>query len=249
MNIISNDKLIKRNSRIAQITGLVGMGVLVVSMVLLFKYNQNPTFLNISWGLILAGFILSQVGIYFTNRWGRHPRPDEHLNMALKGLGSDYNLYHYKTPTPHLLVGPAGIWVLLPRHQRGTIVYEKGRLKQRNLGFIQGYLKIFGQEGIGRPDLEAVMEVDAVKKFLKKKLGDAEIPPIQVALIFTDERAFLETEESPIPVMPPKKLKEFIRRAAKQKPITTLKLSEIQAVFDEGKSVKRLISEEEVSEE
>ena len=249
MNIISNDKLIKRNSRIAQITGLVGMGVLVVSMVLLFKYNQNPTFLNLSWALILAGFILSQVWIYFTNRWGRRPRPDEHLNLALKGLGSNYNLYHYKTPTSHLLVGPAGIWVLLPRHQRGKIVFEKGRFKQKNLGFIQGYLKIFGQEGIGRPELEAVMEVDAVKKFLKKKLGEVEIPPVQAALIFTDERAFLEIEEAPLPIMPPKKLKEFIRRAAKQKPITALKLSEIQAVFDEGKNVKHLIVEEEASEE
>ena len=249
MNIISNDKLIKRNSRIAQITGLVGMGVLVVSMVLLFKYNQNPQIINISWGLILAGFILSQVGIYFTNRWGRRPRPDEHLNMALKGLGGNYNLYHYKTPTPHLLVGPAGIWVLLPRHQRGTIVFEKGRFKQRNLGVVQGYLRIFGQEGLGRPELEATMEVDAIKKFLKKKLGDVEIPPVQAAIIFTDDRAILEADEAPIPVMPPKKLKEFIRKAAKQKPITALKLSEIQAVFDQGKSEKRIVPEEEASEE
>lgn len=35
---------------------------------------------------------------------------------------------------------------------------------------MQSYMRIFGQEGIGRPDLEAETEVAAIKNFLAKKM-------------------------------------------------------------------------------
>ena len=73
---------------------------------------------------------------------------------------------------PHLLLGPSGIWVLLPRHQTGKIIYQKGRFKQKGGGILQGYLRMFAQEGMGRPDLELEGEIDAVKRFIKKKLPE-----------------------------------------------------------------------------
>ena len=56
-------------------------------------------------------------------------------------------------PTAHLLVGPVGVWVLMPRHQAGRITYDenKNRWRQKGGNF---YLKIFAQENLGRPDLE-----------------------------------------------------------------------------------------------
>jgi hypothetical protein len=229
MNIISNDKLIRRNARIAQITGLGGLVVLVFGMYILFT---RPNDFTLIWGTVIAGFILSQVGIFFTNRWGRVPRPDQHLDMALKGLDSNYSLYHYRGPTPHLLVGPAGLWVLIPHYQRGKITYEKGRYRQKGGGFMLGYLRIFGQEGIGRPDLEAESEKEALIKFLKKKMPDKELPPVQAALVFTDERAELETDEAPIPTITAKKLKEFIRKKAKSKSLTLDRIREIRETLE-----------------
>src|SRR4030065_1166954 len=114
MNIIRNEKLIKRNSRIAQITVVAGLAVLAAGMFISFRYKEQVT---LSMGALLVGFLLSQIGIYFSNRWGRRPRPDELLDQSLKGLDSKFTLYHYSTPVAHLLLGPAGVWLLLPYHQ------------------------------------------------------------------------------------------------------------------------------------
>ena len=229
MNIISNDKLIRRNARIAQITGLGGLVVLLIGIYVLFT---RPNEIAIIWGTVIVGFMLSQVGIFFTNRWGRVPRPDQHLNSALKGLDSNYSIYHYLSPTPHLLVGPAGVWTLITHYQHGTITYERGRYRQRGGGFVLGYLKVFGQEGIGRPDLEVETEKEAVTKFLKKRMPDKEIPPVQAALVFTDERANLETDDAPMPTLTSKKLKEFIRKTAKAKPLSTVHIREIREALE-----------------
>jgi hypothetical protein len=174
---------------------------------------------------LLVGFALSQVGIYFGNRWGRRPRPDELINQSLKGLDGRYSLYHYQSPSSHLLVGPAGVWAILPRHQRGKISFEKGRWRQRG-GNI--YLKIFAQEGIGRPDLEINSELDSAKQYLSKLFPDEEIPEINAVLVFTNDRAEVQADNAPIPTLHIKKLKEFIRKHAKSKPVSTEKIKVIQ---------------------
>jgi hypothetical protein len=243
MNIISNDKLIVRNGRIAQFTGLGGLAVLLIGMYVLFT---KPNEFTIIWGTVVAGFILYQVGIYFTNRWGRVPRPDQHLNSALKGLDGSYSIYHYRTPTAHFLVGPAGLWVLLPHYQRGTISYEKGKYRQTGGGFMLGYLKIFGQEGLGRPDLEADGEKESITKFLKKKMPDKELPPVQAVLVFTDERVEINTDNAPVPTLQSKKLKEFIRKAAKTKPLSADRIREVREALE---GTTQLLTEKEESGE
>ncbi|MDX1437131.1 MAG: hypothetical protein R3335_09985, partial [Anaerolineales bacterium] len=120
MRIVSNDGLIKRNARIGQFASIVGLLVLGGGLFISF---QAPEQFTLSWGALLIGFVLSQVGLYFTNRWGRSPRPDEELSKALKGLTQEYTLYHYSTPARHVLLGPAGIWVLSAHQQNGEITY------------------------------------------------------------------------------------------------------------------------------
>ena len=184
MNIVIDEKLIKRNAKIGQILTIVSLVTLGAGMFITF---QRPDFLIASISALLVGFLLSQIGIYFTNRWGRSPRPDEQISQALKGLDKRYVLYHYQTPASHVLVGPAGVWVLIPKHQRGTITYSKNRWRQSGGGFIQSYLKIFAQEGIGRPDLEIQTDIESLTKYLRKNIpGDTEIPDIQAALIFSN---------------------------------------------------------------
>lgn len=230
MNIVTNEKLIKRNTRIAQISGLAGMGVLIAGMFILFRYPEQ---VMLTWLTVLGGFLLSQVGIYFTNRFGRRPRPDEMINSALKGLDSNYTIYHYKTPTPHLLVGPAGIWAIVPRYQKGLITYDNGRYRQKTRSFLQGYMRIFGQEGLGRPELEVESEKESITRFLAKKLPDVELPPVQAALVFTSDQAVLENvNEAPNPTVPVKKLKEVVRKAAKTKSMGMDKVRKINEVFE-----------------
>jgi hypothetical protein len=235
MNVITNQALIRRNARIAQFSGLAGLAVLLGGMYFLFV---QPEQFAIIWVMVLLGFILSQVGIYFTNRWGRRPRPDERLNQALKGLDHNYTLYHYTSPTGHLLVGPAGVWVLLPRYQRGTITYDKGRWRQKGGGIGLAYMKFFGQEGLGRPDLEINAEVDSVEKFLKQHMSEEELPPVQAVLIFTNEKVNLQdVDDAPTPTMLPKKLKEFIRKQVKARPVSMDKIRKTKDAL-EGPAMK-----------
>ena len=231
MRIVSNEALIRRNARIGQFTSLAGLVVLGGGLYISFR---NPEQFALSWGALLMGFALSQIGLYFTNRWGRQPRPDEQLNQALKGLSRSYTLYHYQTPASHLLVGPAGVWVLLPRGQAGTITYERGRWRQKGGGFGLLFRKIFAQEGLGRPDLEVQGEVAAVQRMLNKTLDQEKSPPIQAALVFTSPAAELQADNAPIPTLPAKKLKEFIRKQAKEKRLSVEKAQKIQEVFEEA---------------
>jgi hypothetical protein len=228
MKVFTNDRLIKRNGRLGQVATISGLLVLVGGMFVSFRY---PNFAGYAWVALLLGFALSQLGLYFGNRWGRRPRPDELIDQGLKGLNDQYSIYHYMTPVSHLLVGPSGLWVILPYYQVGTIVYEKGRWKQKGGGFMQRYLRAFAQEGVGRPDIEAPSEVQSIIKFLNKRLPDRDHPEVTPALVFTNDKVNLEVEDAPILTLPLKKLKETVRKAAKEKIITSGEIQEINELF------------------
>jgi len=231
MNIYRNEKLIKRNARIAQVSMLAGLAVLGAGMVISFR---NPDQFNLSLGALLLGFILSQVGIFFSNRWGRRPRQDELIDQALKGLDKKFSLYHYLSPVSHLLVGPSGMWVLLPYYQRGQITFTNGRWRQKGGNL---YLKIFAQEGLGRPELDVATEKETLEKFLKKQFPDETFPSIDAALVFTNERAEVAIPED---VTPPaetvllKDLKELVRKPGKSKSLSAEKLKILEDGLNKG---------------
>src|SRR5258708_11081316 len=168
-----------------------------------------------------------QIGMFFTSRWGRSPRADEELDAALKGLPGDTSLYHYETPVPHLLIGPAGVWILRTYHQRGHIAFTKNRWRLTRGGFMQGYMTIFGQEGIGRPDLEIANDLDSMRKYFAKHLGETAIPYLQSALIFTNEKLEIDASDFPMPALKLKQLKEFIRKKSKDRILGSAVLEEL----------------------
>jgi hypothetical protein len=233
MNVLTHEKNIRRNAKIGQYTSIASLLILMGGMYVSFVY---PTQLYISFISLTVGFVLSQVGIYFGNRWGRRPRIDERLTAALKGLTKDYTLYHFLTPVNHLLVGPAGVWIIEPYYQRGTISYEGNRWKQKGGGFMLAYLKIFAQEGLGRPDFEIKGDIESLTEAFKKALGEgAQIPTINAALVFTDARAEINADEAPYPTLKIEQLKELIRKSAKQNPFPAAEIKRITAVLaDEG---------------
>ena len=175
MKIIKNDKLIHRNARLGGIATVVGLALLIGGMVFTITI-RNTAQVGYSWLLLIAGFITSQVGVYFGGRFGRSPRPDEEIDKALKGLDERYAIYHYTTPVSHLLVGPAGVWNFISRHQGGKVTYAKGRWRQSRGGCVQAYLRLFAQEGIGRPDLDIPVDTQSLQKFFQKKHTDLEAP-------------------------------------------------------------------------
>ena len=233
MKIIKNEKLIKRNGRIGQWTTIAALGVLGGGMYLTFANANNPKFITYSLFALLGGFVLTQVGLYMGNRWGRSPRPDEQLDAALKGLPGEFTIYHYATPASHLLVGPAGVWVLLSYRQRGVVTYSKNRWRVGSGGFLQAYMSIFGQEGIGRPDLEADSQANSVAKALSKNLSGKELPSIQSILVFANDTIEIEANDAPIPAIKIKQLKDFMRQKAKEVRLSTSMVERVRSVFEQ----------------
>ena len=228
MQIIKNEKLIKRNGKIGQYTSLGALGVLGVGMYLSF---QRPDLFAYSIGALILGFTMTQVGMYFSNRWGRSPRPDEQLDAGMKGLPGDATLYHYTAPAPHLLVGPMGLWLLLPYHQRGKLTFERNRWRLLGGGFMQKYMSIFGQEGLGRPDIEAASQMDAVRKHLAARMDAQSLPPINAALVFTNESVEIEAAETPLPALQLKKLKDFMRQKIKDNPMPAASIARVKELL------------------
>jgi len=235
MKVITNEKLIKKYSNLGKYLNIGAIAILIGGMAI--SWLRIDLF-YLAMIALLAGFILSQVSIFFINRWGRRPRPDERITASLKGLTNDYTLYHYNTPVSHLLVGPAGVWTILPYFQRGTITYEKNRWKQRGGGLGLAYLKVFAQEGLGRPDLDSKSDIDKLTEFFTQAMG-TEIPEVKSVLVFTDKRADLQVEGAPIPTMAAEDLKEFIRKQAKEKPLPGNILNSTKSILPkEEKPVK-----------
>jgi hypothetical protein len=228
MKIIKNEKMIERNGKIGQWTSLAALVVLGVGMYISFS---KPELFTYSIICLVIGFIMTQVGMYMGSRWGRSPRPDEKLDTGLKGLHSEFNMYHYSSPVSHLLVGPSGMWVILPYHQRGTVSFEKNRWKMKGGGFLQAYMRIFGQESLGRPELDADHEVQTLKKFLAKKMDESDIPEIKPVLVFTSDEVELDAGESPVAAMKLKQLKEFMRQGGKNRTLTSEQVAEINRVL------------------
>jgi hypothetical protein len=229
MRIIKNEKLIERNSKIGQWVSLAALVVLGLGMYISFS---KPELFTYSIVCLVVGFIMTQVGMYMGSRWGKSPRPDEKFDAGLKGLHSEFNMYHFSSPVAHLLVGPSGVWVLMPYHQRGSISFEKNRWKMKGGGFLQGYMRIFGQENLGRPELDAENEVKTLKKFLAKKLDESAIPDIKPILVFTTDEVELDAGESPITAIKLKQLKEFMRQGGKNRALSNEQIKTLTDILE-----------------
>jgi len=229
MKTIKNEKLIKRNAQIGSWTTLAALVVLGLGMYLSFT---RPELFTVSLIALVLGFTLTQVGMYMGNKFGRSPRPDEKLDAGLKGLQNEFVMYHYTTPVSHLLVGPAGVWVVMPYHQPGEATFKKNRWQMKGGGFLQSYMRIFGQEGLGRPDIEIENEIKALRKFLLKHLDESEIPEINALMVFTNENVELNGEGSPVPAMKLKQLKDFFRQKTKEKKLPAETLNKLKSVLE-----------------
>jgi len=229
MRIIKNEKLIVRNGKIGQWLSLAALAVLGIGMYISFA---KPEYFTYSIICLVVGFIMTQAGMYMGSRWGKSPRPDEKLDAGLKGLHSEFNMYHYSSPVSHLLVGPSGVWVLLPYHQRGKVSFEKNRWKMKGGGFLQGYMRIFGQENLGRPELDAENEVRTLQKFFAKNMDESDMPEIKPILVFTTDEVELDVGDSPIAAMKMKQLKEFLRQGGKNRALSSEQIQMLTDVLE-----------------
>jgi hypothetical protein len=134
----------------------------------------------------------------------------------------------------------------MPFYQAGTITYDpdKKRWKQKGGNW---YLKLFGQESLGRPDLEANSYITDMQNWLAKKFPGQTMPTPEAILVFTNNKADLQVEGAPIPTMMEDKIKDFIRKKAKTAATPAGALLSIQAALPKEEQPDQTQPEEKKS--
>ncbi len=223
MEVITNEKLIKSRARLGRIASFAGLAILLAGLVASL-YSQ---WFLASLVCLFVGFLLSQIGLYYANRWVKEPRGDQILDKILKGFGDRYCLYNYVLPAPHVLLGPYGLCVIKPKHQAGQVRCE-GDTCRRELGW-KRVLLLFGQEGLGSPIKEVRDEAEKLRRFLDQRFPDD--VPIEEVVVFTNPQAELEAENCAVPVLDGTQFKLFLRNLSKDRPIPDSQRKELAEIL------------------
>jgi hypothetical protein len=213
MRVVTNEALVKRNSTIGRYSLIGGTVLLVGALVINLLALSRPADTSLLFYVIAAffvGFALTNIGNLFNNRWGR--RPDRGLAEGLKGLDERYTLYNYRLGAAHVLAGPSGVVILLPKHHYGPVLYD-GK-KWHNPGARRGLFGLMNSDPLGNPILEAAGEVESFNRFLKKHQAGVSVAP-QAAVVFLHSRAEVSAKSAPLPVLHIKQLKDYIRKLPK----------------------------------
>jgi hypothetical protein len=214
MKVYINQGYIKRRAAVGKYASLLGLVVLGGGLIISLR---DPRLFFISFGTLILGFLLSNVGIYYANRYVRSDRPDTVLGQALKGLDNRYALYQFLLPVSQVLREPGGLTVFVPRPQEGLTLYQGGKWRNK-----QGWSRVLrwvGQEGLGKPDLELEREIQTLRDWLEKQKPDLEVP-VRGVVVFTHPNAELQVNDAPVTVLRPKQLKGWLRKAGKLPPLS-----------------------------
>ena len=207
MKKFTNEKLISRNKTIGNVMSIAGIVILAVGLIL--NFNPTETKILLSFGALIVGFVVSQISTYFVNRFGRSPRFDELIADNLDKLDNNYTFYVYSAPVPMLLVGPEAIWIPIPIFASGEITYDT-KWRQKGGSFM---MKFFGQESLGRPEMDVKSNEKEVYNFLSEHLSEDEMPPIKSMLVSMHPKAIIgDVENAPIPITEVSALRRKLRK-------------------------------------
>ena len=211
MYIYTNEAKLKKNKNISKWTTIAAFVILIAGAVAAF----SPQYITLSFIALILGFIMSQVSISFTSKWGREPTNDAIFNVKLKGLSDNFSIYHYMDPVDHLLVGTAGTFILMPYFQGGEISWDENKQRwiQKKANF---FMKLFGQENLGRPDQECEANLGAVRDYFITKGIDFPEDKIHPILVFINPQTkILEDQNFKYDTSPLGQLKKTIANYAK----------------------------------
>ncbi len=209
MKLVRNEKHISRNKLLGRILTFSSLGVLGLGLYFAFKKEMN--LILYSYVCLIVGFILTQIGLNFVNRYGRSPRYDEIFGSAFEKLRHEYTYYVYTTPVPMLLMGPCRIWMPIPVNATGEISYVDGKWVHKTRNRIQ---KMMGQDSVGKPDREVADASAALSKYLTEKGVPADLHPElkPIMVVYLKETQLGDVSKAPYPVVEMEDLKRYIRR-------------------------------------
>ncbi|MFC1466635.1 MAG: hypothetical protein ACFLMY_17470 [Candidatus Brachytrichaceae bacterium NZ_4S206] len=221
MKIVVDEKKYKRLALLGRIALFGSLGILLAGLLLtlfgpqlgLLTPENSSLFFILYLIILLVGFTASRVGFHYGNRYLAPTRPDMVLRESLKGLDRKYALMLFAHPTNYMLIEPGGVTVFVVRNQEGKITYKEGKWKRK-----ESLLRFwFGRdEPLGDPTADITEELRKVNQVLTEKLPTLKIP-LRGIIVFSNPKAVLDVEPSPIAVLRAEDLKDYLRGAGKLK--------------------------------
>ena len=236
MRIVVDEKKVKRQALIGRITLFGSLAILVGGLLLtlfgqqlgLFDLNNLGLFYLIYTVILVIGFGVSRIGMYYGNRYLAAGRPEMVLRENLKGLDRKYALMIFKKPVDYLLIEPGGVTVFIVKSHQGKVEFKGGKWKSR-----QGVLSYWlgRDEPLGNPTEDANEALAKVGAIFKEKLPTLRIP-LRAVIIFSNPKAVLALEPSPYHILRADELKDFLRGAEKLDDLPKSIQRQIRAALD-----------------
>ncbi len=217
MRVYTNNQLITSRAKWAKRIAPMTMFFLIGGLITNFMSMSQPQYFQPTLILLALGFIFATTSSHLVNRWVREPRADQVLSTTLKKFGNDFALFNYTAPPPHVLLTPGRLYAVVVKNQDGQITVN-GRRFSRKFTWNR-FFRFFADEGLGAPAAEAENRVDKLDKFLRKNLGEGDLPEIKPLILFTHKDVDLTVENSDIAVMRTNELKTYLRDQEKSRTI------------------------------
>jgi len=215
MHVVVNEKLITSRVRIASAAHIAALAVFAVGLFISWS-NPDPTLEQMAgaYAAIIVGLILYNVGQIFLRRFGPRSRQEGILTKTLKGLDRRFTLLAFpSTKLPdYIMVGPAGVQVIVARTHDGTISCRAGVWSRDAGGGLKRFSGLFGGTPFGNPTQDVEKGINRVRERLTQAgIERSQQPPIDGIIIFTSPNAKLLIDGCPFPVTGLKGLRNSIR--------------------------------------
>ena len=202
MRIETNEKLVRRNTRIANylffFTFAVLIGAFFITNGLLIQNTASIVTVLAPPLVLILGFGATFFSVRMTNLWIRQPRPEKALSDGLKGLSNKSILYnYYHMPARHVLICPQGVFAIHTPWQGGK--HSANGAKWHTHRSLAGQLlSLLRFDSTGNPMETAYRASENLKKQLDPIAPDIEVKPL---VVFLDSNAQLTLEDPIVPVV------------------------------------------------
>ncbi len=215
MHVVVNQRVISTRVKFASAAHLGALGVFAVGLFISWS-NPEPTLeqMGMAYGAIIIGLILYNVGQIFLRRYGPRFRHDVVLAKALKSLDKRYTLIAFaRTKLPdYILVGPAGIQVVVARLHDGTISCRGDHWSRTAGSWFKRVMAMFGGTPFGDPTQDVAKGIAKVRAHLTEAgIVESKQPPIDGLIVFTNPAVKLRIDGSTYPVVTLKSIRTSVR--------------------------------------
>jgi hypothetical protein len=211
MQTVTNTQLVESRGKWGKRLPWVGMAFLFGAVFMPFREELIPW----SWPVMVFGFIVTNIGMFYFNRYVRPPLPPDILDKELKGLDNRYRLFNYLGPTDHVLITPTAILAITIRRMGGDIRC-KGEKWSMTTGLLSK-LRFFSEDQLGNPSYDLLRDMSKVRKLMEAGLPDVEgEKPVPVGgfVFFSNPDAKLTIEDPSVRVLNTKNMKDYLRKLA-----------------------------------